>query len=166
MLKLDSLGRTYPSSINGMVFNDLNEDCQLQNEAGLGNWFLNLSGDWGTYTQTDRQGHFYMEMPEGDYELRAIARSPYWESCLEAYPFSVDKSENLAQNVAVWPSYDCPYLEVDVGTTLLRRCFENTYTVRYCNHGTEVAEGAFVEVELDPALQFLSCYDACNPRRP
>ncbi len=51
---------------------------------------------------------------------------------------------------------ECPYLEVDISTPRLRRCFENIYYVRYCNSGTAVAEDAIVTVILDPFLEYQS----------
>ena len=38
----------------------------------------------------------------------------------------------------------------------LRRCFESTYAVQYCNYGTTVAEDAYVDVILDPDMIFLN----------
>ncbi|MBK8722817.1 MAG: T9SS type A sorting domain-containing protein [Saprospiraceae bacterium] len=51
---------------------------------------------------------------------------------------------------------ECPYLEVDISTPILRRCFNNTYSVHYCNQGTAVAKDAYVEVKLDKWLKYVS----------
>ena len=83
--------------------------------------------------------------------------NPYWSSCqpdtlldFSAGPDSIQVDFPLQQVV------ECPFLEVDISTGFLRRCFNNTYHVRYCNTGTALAEGAFVEVLLDPYLSLLS----------
>jgi uncharacterized repeat protein (TIGR01451 family) len=47
-------------------------------------------------------------------------------------------------------------MQVDVTTPRLRRCFNNNYTVNYCNTGTAVAVGAYVNVTLDSLLEFVS----------
>ena len=47
-------------------------------------------------------------------------------------------------------------MSVEISTPFVRRCFENTYIVNYCNNGTIPAEGAYVEVELDPSYQYIS----------
>ena len=51
---------------------------------------------------------------------------------------------------------ECPYLTVDMTAPFLRRCFSNFYVVNYCNFGTELAEDAYIEVTLDPFLEYLS----------
>jgi hypothetical protein len=51
----------------------------------------------------------------------------------------------------------CPALTVSISTSLLRRCFNNNYYhVSFCNEGTAPALGAYVDVELDVFLLFIS----------
>ncbi|MBI5914846.1 MAG: DUF11 domain-containing protein [Bacteroidetes bacterium] len=50
----------------------------------------------------------------------------------------------------------CPSLQVDLAAPFLRRCFQSTYHVHYCNYGTLTAEDAYVEVTLDPFLSAVS----------
>lgn len=51
---------------------------------------------------------------------------------------------------------DCPFLTVDIAAPLLRRCFESTYHVQYCNYGLENAEAAYIDIQLDAHLSFVS----------
>jgi len=53
---------------------------------------------------------------------------------------------------AAQPLDGCPNLQVDVAAPFLRRCFNSTYHIHYCNQGTIPAEDAYVEVTLDPFL--------------
>jgi len=56
-------------------------------------------------------------------------------------------------NLPVSLQQNCVALQTDIGTPFLRRCFENTYTISYCNFGTETAEGAYIEIEFDEFLE-------------
>ncbi|MDO8971407.1 MAG: hypothetical protein Q7U74_12010, partial [Saprospiraceae bacterium] len=47
-------------------------------------------------------------------------------------------------------------MQVDLSTPILRRCFNNYYTVQYCNNGTEMAENARIEVQFDPFFIIVS----------
>ena len=51
---------------------------------------------------------------------------------------------------------ECPLMSVDVAIPQLRRCFDNTVYVSYCNSGSEPADSAWVDVELDPYLSLVS----------
>jgi uncharacterized repeat protein (TIGR01451 family) len=58
-------------------------------------------------------------------------------------------------------------MQVDVAADRLRRCFNNTVYLNYCNIGSETADSAWAEVELDPHLRILSAqlpYDSIGPR--
>ena len=43
-------------------------------------------------------------------------------------------------------------MNVNINTPLQRRCFTNTYTVQYCNEGTETAEDAYVEIYFEEEI--------------
>jgi uncharacterized repeat protein (TIGR01451 family) len=47
-------------------------------------------------------------------------------------------------------------MNVQVSTPFLRRCFNNTYTVNYCNRGTVKAQNAYVTVTLDSLLEYIN----------
>ena len=50
----------------------------------------------------------------------------------------------------------CPYLTVDISTQRLRRCFDNSFKVDYCNYGTINAQEAFVKIHFDPLININS----------
>ncbi|MEM9849284.1 MAG: T9SS type A sorting domain-containing protein, partial [Bacteroidota bacterium] len=50
---------------------------------------------------------------------------------------------------------DCDLLTVDIATPFLRRCFESTYHVSYCNYGINTIEDAYIEVQLDEYVDFV-----------
>jgi len=44
---------------------------------------------------------------------------------------------------------NCPNLSVDIGTPFLRRCFDNIYSVSYCNNATENIDSGYIAIQLD-----------------
>jgi len=162
LLKTDSLGYTLNNTILGNVLYDLNDDCIIDaGEYGLSNWLLEASSNTNIYYGlTDEDGNYQISVDTGTYTLKLISLNEYWQSCGNNYvlsllsPYEADTVDFPLQSV-----YDCPLLEVDISTPFLRRCFENRYTVNYCNEGTILAEDAQVEVTLDEYLIF---QDASN----
>lgn len=51
---------------------------------------------------------------------------------------------------------DCPVMQVDLGDVFLRKCRENAFFIHYCNTGLDTAFGAFVTLDLDPNISFVS----------
>ncbi|MBL7786201.1 MAG: T9SS type A sorting domain-containing protein, partial [Chitinophagales bacterium] len=49
----------------------------------------------------------------------------------------------------------CPVLLVDISTDRLRRCYSNTYTINYCNQGTQNATNAYLQVFLPEIIAIL-----------
>lgn len=59
---------------------------------------------------------------------------------------------NLRTTFANTPPDNCPELEVDISTALLRPCINNTYDVHYCNNGLFVASNAKLRIKFDRKL--------------
>ncbi|MEO1518219.1 MAG: T9SS type A sorting domain-containing protein [Bacteroidota bacterium] len=156
MVRLDSLGNIYPNTLSGNLFEDLDEDCADLPEAGLDNWILKLDGQRTQYFLTDSLGNYDLQIEEGSYELAPISNNPYWIGCEAKYDITVEEYDSLEINIPIQVDIECPYMQVDLGVPFLRRCFEGTYTVEYCNNGTAMAEDAYIEVDLDPALEYRS----------
>ncbi len=49
----------------------------------------------------------------------------------------------------------CPQMQVDIGLSFHRVCFQSTLNVSYCNQGTDTAFNAYVDIELDSLFTFL-----------
>ncbi|MBC7774760.1 MAG: T9SS type A sorting domain-containing protein, partial [Phycisphaerae bacterium] len=60
--------------------------------------------------------------------------------------------DTIALDFSVQAVYECPLLDVDLSTPYMRRCYENTYYVRYFNYGTAAAPNALISIVLDPFL--------------
>ncbi|MCB0587885.1 MAG: T9SS type A sorting domain-containing protein [Phaeodactylibacter sp.] len=154
LLKLDSLGRIYGSLAQGNIFEDLDGDCDTLPEAPLGGWLVELSGQQDYYGITDSLGYYNIPVDTGSYTARAIAPSEYWQACTPEVPMHISLADTLGANFPMQAAVECPSLQVDVSAPFLRRCFPSTYTVSYCNTGTVPATDAYVEVELDPYLNY------------
>lgn len=157
LVKTDDLGYLFRNQIKGNVFEDLDMDCAEIPEAGLQDWYIELSNETQTYFDvTDSLGNYAIAVDTGHYDLTVHPVSPYWAPCEVTEPVSVSLFDTLTINKPVQTETECPYLLVDISTPFLRRCFDNQYTIRYCNAGTVPAEDAYIEVELDEYLTFNS----------
>ncbi len=162
VIKLDSLGYAYSNKVSGNVFEDLNENCLLENdEPGFANWMVEADGTNDFYALTDSLGNYTLYLDTGTYVLNVISPSPYWTSCIADVEVVFNQFyDSLDLDFPMDDEISCPYLTVDIGTPFLRRCFDNNYYVNYCNSGTSDAEDALVEIAFDP---YLSVIDASIP---
>ncbi|HRI60800.1 MAG TPA: sialidase family protein, partial [Saprospiraceae bacterium] len=160
----DGLKRTgIPSNsgvyLTGIVRSDADADCSTPDaQSPLHNWTVEAAGSIDWYATTDTNGRYLMFVDTGSYEVNV--RSPHflwWEVC--------DGSKNVFLNellstdtadFAVAATAECPLMTVDVAIPFLRRCFSNNAYVHYCNQGSETADSAWVDVELDPYLSIVS----------
>lgn len=158
LMKTDSLANLYSSALTGSVHLDPQSDCLPDpTEPPFANWLVQATGNYSFATLTDANGHFTLPVDTGSYQVTVAPPGPYWEVCNS--PASVTISafyDTLTLDFPVQVDEECPYLEVDISAPFLRRCFDNTYTVHYCNYGTVTAEDAYVEVTLDPYLTYQS----------
>jgi len=78
----------------------------------------------------------------------------YGQNC--DYNYFINSTTNVLDTVEIdFPVQileDCPQLSVDISTPYLRRCFDNTYYVNYCNFGNIDETDAFLEIEFDSFL--------------
>lgn len=157
LLRLDSLGNTFTEYITGTVFRTESDNCDAILGEPLNDWLVTLEGNGGTnYALTDENGYFALPVEPGTYSVSVTTPNPYWQMCEPVTTVSVAAFDTVEMTLPAFAQIDCPWLEVDISTPLLRRCFDNTYTVSYCNRGTTFSEDAYVEVELDPYLEFNS----------
>lgn len=160
LVKTDAQGNAFSNILTGRIYWDEDQQCDADaNEPGLSQWLVRAIGAEQTYFgSTDRNGFFEILVDTGQYTLEAIPINRYWSSCA---PDGV--SLNLGEfydttriDIGFQARTACPFLEVDVSVPYLARCSEVRYTVQYTNNGTAVAEGAEVELRLDPELTFTS----------
>ena len=157
---LDGEG-TCVSTISGKIVQDQNQNCLIDSlEAGLQHWMIKASSDQGDIFSLSNINGDYGILPNPEsypnsYFIEIInAPGPYWEeNCTGIQNVIIEDSLSL-DTINFFPSAIalCPYLTVDISTSRLRRCFDNTFKIDYCNYGTVNAEEALVKIHFDPLL--------------
>jgi uncharacterized repeat protein (TIGR01451 family) len=156
--------RTAGSTVNGgyvrgAIRRDADADCSTPDaQEPLKNWTLEMSGPQGYTLSTSATGQYAAFVHPGVYALRPrVPQNLWWSVCDSLLQVQVDSAETVdsVDFVGVALS-ECPLLTVDVAIPRLRRCFDNPVYVHYCNSGSEVADSARVDLELDPFLSIVS----------
>ncbi len=143
-------------SIAGSVIYDLDSNCVANpGEPALSGWLIRAVNATDTiYGATNFQGNYFIYAPVGDYTMEVLPPNGLWTICPTGPGVSVTDGNTIsAGSILVKGLFPCAALNVSIGTSILRRCFNNnTYTVQYCNQGTEMAVDAYVLIQLDPLL--------------
>ncbi|WP_299991397.1 IPT/TIG domain-containing protein [uncultured Pontibacter sp.] len=148
------------STISGIVYHDLNQDCEPGKEEARLAGIVVEATPGPSYGITDKDGHYTLTVAPGTYALRQIlpndtGRSISQNCSLE--PVEVPAADlsitdiNFGNRVTL-----SPYLSVSVSSTRRRRCFESTTTVHYTNSGFAPAPDAKVYLQLPKEVGLLS----------
>lgn len=159
MVKMDKNCVVFTSYIAGKIFHDYNTNCVRDaNEPGLEDWIVKIeSPNYTRYAAARTDGTFEILVDTGTYLIQLFPPNDSWESCDPVITLPVDAfSDTFSIDIPVKAKFACPRNEVDVATPVLRRCANNTYTVRYCNSGTIPSLNTEIEVTLDPDLSFVN----------
>jgi Secretion system C-terminal sorting domain len=136
--------------IRGEVFLDKNKDCKRQvGEPSLLDRIVEINGLY--YVKTVSNGYFAALSP-GNYTLITKPKSPFESICL---PPLINLKDSAIVDIPLITTL-CPYLNVDISTSILRRCVNNKYFVSYCNNGSEIAKNAYVTVALDTNMTYIN----------
>jgi len=85
----------------------------------------------------------------GDYTLEILGYNDLlWIPCLNTQEVSVMDSDTIYADNAMEIITECSILEVQIAAPFIRRCFNQNYSVNYCNNGTILAENAFIVITL------------------
>lgn len=156
LINTDVLGRSLTNILSGQLYHDTNNNCSFDaGEEGLGQWLIEVEQEDAHYLRTtDIDGNYSFTLDTGVYAMNVYPISAYWELCDSSFTVEfTGTDQQITQNIPAQSLYDCPLLDVSIGTPFIRRCFPTVYTVQYCNYGTTLAEDAFVEVSLDPIME-------------
>lgn len=149
----------FPGVISGKVYLDESNGCIPDTEQrGLAFWNVTIEGEhFFRAGVSGPNGEFRYSVPEGEYIVKAQPPGAGWELCEDEINVIVDANQTtdtidfLSQATAT-----CANLSLDLSTPLLRRCFENYYTIRVRNTGPQASTGTALVLNLDPFFEFHS----------
>ncbi len=159
LLRTDCDFSGFNNTVSGRVYVDENFDCDYDStEQLLVNYPIQFVHDNGIsfYSTSDINGAYSLNLYNGNYQVSAIPQSPYEIPCTPEIIDLTIGDTTILTDLPIQHIIECPLMTVSVGSPFLRRCFENTYHIRYCNAGTSVAEDSYLEIELDTFMIFES----------
>lgn len=145
--------------ITGHVSKDADSECSTPDaQEPLKNWVVKLEGVQDWYATTNANGRYTFFVDTGTYEVHALTPQFLWWNLCDSVQTVISDSMLAIDTVdfAVIGVSDCPLMSADVAIPQLRRCFNSTVFVQYCNQGSQTADSAWVDVQLDPYLSFVS----------
>jgi uncharacterized repeat protein (TIGR01451 family) len=141
-----------------VLFEENNNCIAEAGEAGLRDWLVEIDGPIKAFKKTNENGEIKAYLPFGTYQTKLIApQNDLFNICQAEQTITIVEGATESQKVdfTVQAQKACPNLTVQIGTPFLRRCFENTYHVNYCNNGTIAAEEGYVLVQLDESFSYI-----------
>lgn len=144
--------------LKGKVYSDKNMNCLHETGEGhLSKILIKAKNQSGTefFSYTNQNGQFLLPLDKGLIDISSAFKNNYWTSCLETIDGDTYDTKNEL-SLGVNTTILCPFLEVDIQTDRLRRCFENKLVLSYYNSGTAMASDAFIEVVLDTFMDYRS----------
>jgi uncharacterized repeat protein (TIGR01451 family) len=157
LAKTNPFGYIYNHAISGNLVDDINLNCQVDStDKPLNGWLLDLKDSHSgnqIYLMTDKNGRFQELLDSSRYRVKLAFLNDYWKPCQDSLILDfAGQPDTLHAPFNLQPVVNCPFLEVDIATPNLRRCFDNQYMVRYANTGTTDAGNVFIRITLDPNM--------------
>lgn len=146
--------------VAGTVFLDTTANCTFDNnEPTLAGWKVKVVGqntqeEWSGFTTVS--GTYSINICPLDTIVEVSLDVPfnYGQGCPMVYTLNL--TDSIAyQDISVNLTNECELLHVDLAINRLRPCFTNNqYSVYYANFSEQTIEDTYVQVTLDPALNF------------
>jgi uncharacterized repeat protein (TIGR01451 family) len=160
IIKLSENGYLYSNFIKGNIFSDRDDNCRLSGgDIGTQRVIVvaKKTGASDILALTDSLGRYNLNVDTGTYTISIVNPNKYMTPCTP----SVVKTLSVLNQIDSFDfplksTFFCGLMQVDIATPRLRRCFNNTYAVNYCNKGTALATDAYVNITLDSLLEFVS----------
>lgn len=150
MVRTDAEGKLFTNYLSGKLYFDGNADCNFDNgETPLKDWLIRVeSPDFTRYISTDADGKYFIMVDTGIYNLRVFTPNAYWTTCESNITVPIfTPYDTIDTEIGIVKLQNAPYNEVDIQTSILKRCTDNTYTVNYCNSGTIPSLNTTVTIE-------------------
>lgn len=152
-VKTNGSGVAASGIIKGKVFFDKITNCKYDNgETTLGDWLISVKSKKQNYVAYSKaNGDFSVAVDTGEYDVTLLLQNSYWKKvCQTSFSAKIDQATDTVNiDFPVRAAVNCPNMEVNVSTPKLTRCATNTYSVSFCNRGTENATNSYIIVEFD-----------------
>ena len=124
--------------------------------AGTQIEFRDISTGLKSVSFTNADGSYAQILPFGEYEVDNLLNTRIWQHCQGTQLVDITLPDTQNIDFLFRPAVDCPYMTIDVYRSFLRRCFDNTYVITCTNEGTNTGEDAYVDIEIDPFMTYVS----------
>jgi hypothetical protein len=156
LIKTNSEGFSVTNQLVGSASVNQDSCFYLEDNLKSKNAIFEIGDETGYsfYASIDSAGYFNAVVDTGSYHVTSSSFNGYWSICVDTLFTQFDtlfSKDTL--NFILQPEVDCPSMGVTISTPFLRRCFDNTLYVNYCNEGTIPAQDAYVEITIDPRLE-------------
>lgn len=157
-VKLTANGSLFSNTIQGKVALDEDFNCLISaQDLPLAGWVVRATGLRTHHGVTNGNGNYSIGVDTGAYTLEIFPPNNLWSPCENQVMVNLPGvNQIISSHFPVQATIECPAMQVDISTPFLRRCFNNTFYVKYCNRGTVPGEAATVEVTLDSLLELVS----------
>ena len=139
--------------VSGNVLRDQNNDCLADgNDTPLAGRLVRVKGDEERFAFSEPDGSYTIfTQPNEAVEVEIVSSHDLYFNCGQPILLTTPGvAETAAVDLLQQTVVDCPLLDVQFSAGIVRRCFEVPFYGSVCNLGTETAEDAYVEIELDP----------------
>lgn len=153
VLQTDGSNISATNTINGNL-SITSGDCDQESYTKPApNQIIQAVGSATYYTVTDEFGNYTFHVPAGEYAIWPIALSEYWDVCQDTIHLEFEGVfETIDTFYTIHPHIVCPIMQTDIAVNHLRPGFQSTYTLTYCNNGSEIADGALLHATFDEFL--------------
>ncbi len=160
LMKLDGTGNVVTNQISGTI-KYFADGCDGLDSLAvpLDDWLVVAeSADQTYFITTDSNGFYTAKVDTGTYTIKTLPPNNLWDVCEpEIHIVALNEFYDTTEiNFGVTAGADCPAMQVDVTTPYLINCENAIYTVSYCNLGPGIGEAAYIEVDIDEDLTFIS----------
>ncbi len=153
--KTDSLGNIVHATIKGAIHADLDNNCNDSLDAPITHQKVQVLGS-RYYGYTNTNGEYSIQVYDtGQTHITWQNSNGLWETSIcqdDTLTIAVAAGSIHTVNFLAQAQIYCPDVTVNITNPRLRRCFQSTYTVNYCNNGTLPANSPYLEIEMDPYL--------------
>jgi uncharacterized repeat protein (TIGR01451 family) len=148
------------ASVYGQTLNDSNLNCIQDSSDGLfPNIAISTTNEAGQKRihYSNQNGLYNLYHPVGKVLIKAISPNPFWESCNpNEVELQLTKDSSAKLDFLMDQIYNCPFVDVQVTSGILRLCRVTTLYIKATNNGTESTDSASVTITLPPEFSFHS----------